>query len=213
MLQRPGTHEVGGKSEPERESLHGFLFRELPAGKSEVSYVVDALAAAGERYDRYTARKDEWWSYANRRDRLARVSRYAEWTASELRKLDVIASEDLRTRLGAKELDALIGSLTNLATQTVEMAKEVQTTGKPRDVAEERWILELADIYENFLCRPATVSGSGDEPTRRRGKFYHFLLLSRPPSFPRHGKLSLRHIKQVLAQRKKPSLRNVFTLG
>jgi len=100
-----------------------------------------------------------------------------------------------------------VGSLRVLVVQTAEMAQEVQGTGKPKDIAEERWILELADIYENFFCRAATVSGAGEEPTNRRGKFYRLLRLSRPLLFPRHGKLSLKHIKQVLAQRKRQTLR------
>ena len=114
--------------------------------------------------------------------------------------------EDLQNQLGPKELEALAGSLCILAARTAEMAQGVQTNGKPRNLAEERWILELADIYENAFCRPATVSGSGDEPTRRRGKFFRLLQLSRPLSFPRHGNLSLKHIKQVLAQRKKTEI-------
>jgi hypothetical protein len=184
------------------------LLRELPPGKSrEVSYVEDALAAAGERYDRHTARKDEWWRYARRKDRLETLTKYAEWTASGLCGLDIITREDLQNRLGTKELEALAGSLRVLAVQTAEIVREVQATGKPRDIAEERWILELADIYENFFCREATVSGAGDEPTNRRGKFYHLLQLSRPLSFPRHGKLSVRHIKRVLAQRRRQLLR------
>jgi hypothetical protein len=95
----------------------------------------------------------------------------------------------------------LRGSLLFLALQTVDMARNVQRNGKPRNIAEERWILELADIYENAFCRPASVSGSGGEPAKRRGKFYHLLEESRPQLFPRYGKLSLRHIKQLLAQR------------
>jgi hypothetical protein len=207
MLHHPEKQRADRKSQPKRESLHDYLLRELPPGKSkEMSYVADALAAAGERYDRHTARKDEWWRYAGRKGRLDTLTRYAEWAASGLCALDIITREDLQNRLGTKELEALVGSLRVLAVQTAEMAKEVQATGKPRDIAEERWILELADIYENFFCRAATVSGAGDEPTNRRGKFYHLLQLSRPPSFPRHGKLSLRHIKQVLAQRKRQLL-------
>jgi hypothetical protein len=144
-------------------------------------------------------------------NRLGKIAKYAEWAASELWKLDIITREDLQNRLGPKELHALVGSLIVLAVQTAEMANDVQTTGKPRNVAEERWILELADIYENVFCRPATVSGSGDEPPRRRGRFYRLLQLGRPQSFPRYGTLSLRHIKQVLAQRKK--VKAVITIG
>jgi hypothetical protein len=213
MSHHPEKRQADRKSQPKRENLHDYLLRELPPGKSkEVSYVADALAAAGERYDRHTARKDEWWRYARRKGRLETLTRYAEWAASGLCELDIITREDLQNRLGTKELEALVGSFRVLAAQTAEMAKEVQVTGKPRDIAEERWILELADIYKNFFCRAATVSGAGDDTMDRRGKFYHLLQLCRPLSFPRHGKLSLRHIKQVLAQRRRQALWRVGIL-
>jgi hypothetical protein len=169
MLHRPEKQKATAKNrEPEDESLHDFLLRELPPGKSkERSYFADALNAAGERYDRRTERRDEWWSYASRRGRLEAIRKYAQWAASGLCELDIITREDLQNQLGPKELEALAGSLYILAARTTDMAQGVQTNGKPRNLAEERWILELADIYENAFCRPATVSGSGDEPTRR----------------------------------------------
>lgn len=205
MLHRPEKQKATGKSgEPEGESLHEFLLRELPPGKStQARYLTEALATAGERYEHHIARRDDWWFYASRRERLERIGALAVQLASALCELDIISREDLQNRLGPRELEALVGSLRVLIAQTKDTAQDIQKNGKPRDLAEGRWILELADIYENAFCRPATVSGSGDEPTRRRGKFYHLLQVSRPLSFPRHGKMSLRHIKQVLAQRKK----------
>jgi hypothetical protein len=71
----------------------------------------------------------------------------AQWLASELCELDILSRDDLQNRLGTKELKALIGSLRILFTQTADMAQGVQKIGKPRNIAEERWILELADIY------------------------------------------------------------------
>jgi hypothetical protein len=203
MLHRPEKQQATRKSgEPGGESLHDYLLRELPPGKAkEASYVAEALTTAAERYDCRTAKRDEWRNYASRRERLEGIGDLAGQLASRLCKLDFISREELQNRLGPKELEAIVGSLGIVITQTSDLAQGIQTNGKPRNVAEERWILELADIYENAFCRPATVSGSGDEPARRRGKFYRLLQLSRPPSFPRHGKLSLRHIKQVLAQR------------
>ena len=35
------------------------------------------------------------------------------------------------------------------------LIEETRSSGRPRDLAEERWILELADIYENAFCLPA----------------------------------------------------------
>jgi hypothetical protein len=95
-------------------------------------------------------------------------------------------------------IEALIGSLVFLENETAKLVKHVQKNGRPRDLAEERWILELADIYENFFLKPARVWGSSAEPVKRRGKFYDLLNVSRPLSFPRHGKLSLRQIDRTL---------------
>jgi hypothetical protein len=70
-------------------------------------------------------------------------------------------------------------------------------------LAAQRWLWELADIYENAFGRPARVSGSGGGPVGQRGKFYRLLELSRPSSFPRHGTLSPRQIDRTLEERRK----------
>ena len=49
-----------------------------------VSYFADAVRAAGERYDLYTARKDEWWSFAARRDKLKKSTTFIDGVASSL---------------------------------------------------------------------------------------------------------------------------------
>jgi hypothetical protein len=67
----------------------------------------------------------------------------------------------------------------------------------------------VPDIYENSFGRPPTLSGSWNAP---RGRFYRFLERGLPPSFLRHGKLSLRHVKRTLARRKKP-IKIVLTIG
>ena len=36
--------------------------------------------------------------------------------------------------------------------------------GNPTDYATERWILELADIFENAFSKPPSISGSGEDP-------------------------------------------------
>ncbi len=113
--------------------------------------------------------------------------------------------DDLASRIDPKQIEALIGSLLFLSKETAELAKQVQKDGRSRDLAEERWILELADIYENFFSKPAVVWGSGAESLKRRGKFYDLLSASRPLSFPRHGKLSLRQVDRVLRRRKMTS--------
>lgn len=118
-------------------------------------------------------------------------------------RTDILSRDDLANRVDPKEIEGLVGSLGLLIKETADLAKEAQGNGRPRDLAEERWILELADIYENAFSRPAGVSGSGAAPTEQRGKFYRLLELSRPISFPRHGKLNPRQIKRMLKLRKK----------
>jgi hypothetical protein len=130
--------------------------------------------------------------------------------ASVLYQLDILSFDDLAVRIDPKKIETLVGSLLFLSKESHDLATEVQDKGKPRDLAEERWIFELADIYENAFGQPASVSGSGsdnddDELPNRRGKFYRLLEVSRPASFPRHGKLSLRQIDRMLERRRTPN--------
>ena len=186
------------------EGIRGFLDRELPPGKTkEAPYLTNVLLEAGARYDRYTANRIEWLDYATRRRRLARITKSAKELASNLCELDILSRDELASRVDRRELEALVGSLRFLSKESADLAKEVQKNGRPRDLAEERWILELADIYENIFCRPARVWGSGGGPVKRRGKFYDLLIVGRPLSFARHGKLSLRQIDRTLKQRRK----------
>jgi hypothetical protein len=187
------------------KAIRAFLERELPPRQiKDALYLTNVLLQAALRYDRYSARRKEWMNYSIRRNRLVRVTESAEALASNLSKLDIISREDLASRADPEKVEALIGSLNFLSTQTADMAEEAQKSGRPRDLAEERWILELADIYENAFGKPARVWGSGDEKvSKRRGKFYHLLEVSRPSSFPRYGKLSLRQIQRTLRLRSK----------
>jgi hypothetical protein len=77
-----------------------------------------------------------------------------------------------------------------LGKEAADLAKQVQKSGRPRDFAEERWILELADIYEIAFAAKPRIWGSGTETVKRRGRFYDLLMVSRPLSFPQHDKLS-----------------------
>jgi hypothetical protein len=48
--------------------IQEFLLRELPRKNARrAMYFADAVREAGERYDRYIARRDEWWSFAARK--------------------------------------------------------------------------------------------------------------------------------------------------
>ena len=70
-----------------------------------------------------------------------------------------------------------------------------------RDLAEERWITELADIYENAFSRPALIG-----PVKKRGNFYDLLQVSRPKEYPTKGKLGVRQIDRMLKRRKRKQL-------
>jgi len=171
---------------------------------------VNALSEAGTRYDRYTARRNDWIRYGPRRSRLESVAKLANDLASVLCQLDILSLDDLALRIDPKKVEALVGSLLFLSKESEDLAMEMQDKGKPRELAEERWIFEIADIYENAFGQPASVSGSGsddddDDLPNRRGKFYRLLEVSRPASFPRHGKLSLRQIDRMLKRRRKPN--------
>lgn len=199
----PGPTEY--EKQPIDDEVHAFLVRRLPQDmRSQASYLAACLFKAGERYDRLTARKEEWGDYKKRGARLAQIASYADELALNLYELDHLSRDDLARKFDPEKLETLIGSLLLLHKEAEPLAKDVQINGKPRDLAEERWILEVADIYENAFGLPASVWGSGAGPANRRGDFYKLLEASRPASFPRHGKLSLRQVERVLERRQKP---------
>ncbi|MGD0419804.1 MAG: hypothetical protein ABSA68_09560 [Xanthobacteraceae bacterium] len=194
--------DIGENRAQERsEAIHEFLLRELPPAKTkQARYLTSALLNAGARYDRYNAERSrrEWLNYVTRRVRLARITKSANEVASGLCELDILTRDDLASRVDPKEVEVLVGSLRLLSKETADLGKEVQKNGRPRDLAEERWILELADIYENAFFQPASVWRSDAGPA---SKFLQLLELCRPESFPRHGKLSRRQIDRTLKHR------------
>ncbi len=188
------------------ESLMDFLARDPPPGRAtRTQYLVAAVRNAGARYDRYFEKRAECLDYATRRTRLFEIAEAAKELASKLCHLDILSRDEIARRIDPTEVETLLGSLHLLSKEVAGLANEIQKNGRPRDLAEERWITELADIYENAFSRPASVWGSGDEPIKRRGRFYKFLERSRPETFPRQGKLSLRQIDRVLKHRKQRS--------
>ena len=185
------------------EDLHSFLVRELPPGKTkQASYLMEVLREAGARFDRYDAKRNEWLNYATRRSRLETITKLLEELESCLCDLDILSRDELANRVDPKMIETFVGSIRLLRKETTNLAKETQKNGRPRELAEERWIMELADIYENAFGRPAGIWGSGATPTKRRGKFYDLLELSRPTTLARDGKLSLRQIARMLKRRK-----------
>ena len=76
-------------------------------------------------------------------------------------ELDILTRDDLENRVEPKEVEALMGSLHLLGNVTNGLAKEVQKNGKPRDLAEERWIFEL------LVVKPELLSENRDENVER----------------------------------------------
>jgi hypothetical protein len=174
------------------EMLHEFLARSLPPGDThQAHFFTSALQDAGARYDRYSASKKEWWSYATRKRRLTKIADFASALASNLGELDILSRDELARRSN-KEIESLIGSLVLLGNHISHLVKQAQSNGTPRDLAEELWITEVAEIYENAFGQPASAN---------RAVFNRLLELSRPSSLPRQGKLNRRQIKRTLQRR------------
>jgi hypothetical protein len=165
------TQEESPAQEGDRD-IRGFLQRELPRPKrKQAPYIADFLLEAAARYDRYTARRDEWWDYTPRKRQLQMITKQAKELAGLLCALDILTRDDFARRVGTKEIEALVGSLVFLAQETKSLADGIQTDGRPRDLAEERWILEVADAYEDAFGRRASVWSSGSGAAKERGNF------------------------------------------
>jgi hypothetical protein len=182
------------------ERIREFLIRRLPPEKRpEATYLVNALLEAAARYDRYIRQKDDWWDYVKRNKRFNGVATKAGWLETAMLDLDILSRDDFSNKVNSKDIDALLGALAFLRKEMTELARQVQRFGRPRDLAEERWILELTDIYENAFGQKACIG-----PAKRRGDFFDLLQLSRPTLYPGHGKLSVRQIGRMLKRRKLP---------
>jgi hypothetical protein len=192
------------RSRNANETLTDFLARELPPGRrDDAEHFAKAIREAGERYDRYDETRVDWEKYSHRRTRLQKLTALSADLVSALCTLDVLSRDDLESRIGLEKIDQLNGLLALLNQHAGALGRETQVRGKPTDHACERWIIALADIFENAFSRPPTVSGSGEDPIGRRGKFYRLLELGRPSRFARHGRLSLKHIQTLLKFRRR----------
>jgi hypothetical protein len=199
------------QSQDSDETLVAFLTRELPPRRREdVEYFARSIREAGDRYDRYDERRADWEKYRNRRVRLHNLQKLADDLALALCSLDLLSRDDLESRIGRKKIDYLNGLLLLLNQHAGALESKTQVRGKPTDHATERWIIELANIYENAFSRPPHVSGEGisgkdpadvKDPFGRRGRFYRLLELGRSSRFPQHGRLSPKHVQTLLKLR------------
>lgn len=194
---------VGIGAQPDIDEIRAFLERELPpASRRDALYLAKRLVIAAGRYDRYASRRGEWQDYSRRQGHLRQIAVLSERLASSLTDLDSLSHDDLTRHFGAERLSILIESLLVVGGEADHLAGRVQKSGRPRDLAEERWILEVADIYQIAFSKPPRVWGSSTGSEKRRGKFYDLLSLCRPDSFPRHGKLSPKQIDRVIQGRR-----------
>jgi hypothetical protein len=201
MSNRRGRKSEG-KAEP-RENLIEFLQRVLPPEKvTEASNIADGVREAGARYDRYAEQREP---YRKRADRLRKIEEGANDLGAALIGLDAMSRDFIANRIGPRAIEEYIGSFVTLTFAAKRLRMEIQERGKPRDVARERWIRDMADIFENAFDETASMSGSGGSPIEQRGKFYRLLDLSRPSRLAQYGNLSPKYVKHVLAARKPAS--------
>jgi hypothetical protein len=187
------------------DTVISFLARELPpATRDDAEHFAKAIKEAGERYNRYDERRAEWEKYSRRKASLGEVRVFAAKLSSILCSLDILTRDDLTSLTGPERIDCLVGLLNLVWQQAGELESKIQERGKPTDHASERWIIEIADIFENAFSKPPTVSGSGEDSIHRRGRFYWLLELGLPSRFARHGRLSLKHIQKLLKLRRPP---------
>lgn len=173
------------------ETLREMLLRALPP--MEIDFFTTAFEEAAARYDRYFASRHELSNYGDRRRRLTNVRDLAVALASNLSELDIFSWDELARRTNPNETKKLMGSLNLLGSQVSGLIKESQRNGSPRDLAQQQWIEEVADLYENAFGQSADANWKA---------FHRVLQLSRPVSLPRHGKLHLRQVKRALQRRR-----------
>jgi hypothetical protein len=181
------------------EEVRTFLAGSLPSERQhDLGFLRGAIAAAATRFDRYAANR-QWEDFYDRRRRLDKIASDAGHLAEELVSLDVISRDDLADRIQPGRLDEIVGLLHLLRAEAKGLRENVQSDGRPRDLAEERWVHAIADIFEMAFREPAKLRGASENP---KGKFFQLLKVSRPYSFARlQGKLSARQIRRHLTRR------------
>jgi hypothetical protein len=189
MLQRSPKQKILAVGSS--ETLRDFLSRTLTP--ADVDFFAAAFEDAAARYDRYFACKHEWSNYADRKRRLTKITGLASALASNLSELDTMSRDELASRSDPKEIKTLIGSLNILGEQVSDLIRHAQSSGRSRDLAEQRWIEEVADIYENAFGQPASANWTA---------FSRVLQLKLPSSLARYGKLDLRQIKRAMQRRR-----------
>ena len=165
------------------QAILEFLRKSLPdMDESDLDFIVTGLLRAGERYDRYAANKEDWISYANRRRVLTRIADHAAELVESLRELDIISRDILEERLSTERLGTISIYLGYLEREGTKLADSVQKEGRQIDLAEEIWILEIAEYFQNTFGRSATELDSASGKKKNRSPFFQLLELSRARS-------------------------------
>jgi len=197
-----------GEAPLELEPLRDFVSRNLPRDANrDLPRIVQALRGAAQRYERLAERRAEWSSYGQRRKRLQAIEQNARQLADGLAKLDIVSRDSLEGFLGVERFDAMLGSANILASELNKLLDSIPKHGRPPDIAEERWIQEVAGIYELEFERKASIWSKGNP-----GPFYRLLQLARPDSLPRYGKLTPRQVTRVLKRQRGATLRRASRL-
>jgi hypothetical protein len=184
----------------DQDRLRDFLHRKVgPDSSGKATSVTEAVIAANERYVRHMADKARWMNLSQRNGRLRRIERHTRELHEEVSNLDSVAFLDMHDRLGSGTMERLQWELTRLGTDAAQLLKEAQKTGRPKNLAQERWVRALSEIYEAFAGKPARISGSASGPSSKRGPFYEFLEICVPDRFvPRLGFLDPTQVRRIL---------------
>ena len=171
--------------------------------KTERKQIAEALIRAGRKYDDYVSPK-QLPKLKERRDSLISAKKRSEKLVEILLNFSMFEKDDLERRLGHERLEVTIGHLRSLRHNVIELPKGIKTTrGRPRNEAKFRWIREVAEIYENYSGKKASVWGSDSKTGKGkgagRGPYYDLLEASLPDGFLRHDSLSPDTVRKHLS--------------
>ena len=73
------------------------------ATADQAEFFASAVKEAGERYDRYSQRRDDWWKFSRRRERLRKIKQLTESLSAALCMLDILNRDELDSRIGPRK--------------------------------------------------------------------------------------------------------------
>jgi len=182
----------------ERELL-AFLERKLrPDAPSDAQALLKAVWREAERYSDHARNSRRLKGQRNLRHDLSKIANQAPNLRQRIGGVSSILREDFtRHFTDPEKLPKLLGHLQDFETFAADTLGETQTTGRPRNLARERWVTELWDLYETNISTAARTTRKGAKTLE---DFYEFLRLSCPiKSVPERNKfLDKRQIRRIL---------------